>query len=601
MTLAAICLLALSPLVQDSPPTGAARLLREPLRELIARARWPFPAAPDTVALFSAADVELAPPRLHLGGKLYQVGIDCMLHLPAGTPVELPFDGMEALGARRYRLELGTATLELELSGLAAARRCLAPSVPGTFGRSPFDRGEGAPAWLECCEKELRDLGYRSGPELRIEFRGLERLFDKEPSPRQIFDLIWNLLIPEFRARSARWTEDPGPGLRGREALLRRIQAAKEKRPGRARFHSDELAGLPPLGFLVRGQNGSFEASRLQRCGFDGQRFPRESAVHRLLLEKLLNGLVWPLPEPGKGAERVLRPDDGWQRSGLVASHRAIDLGSMVLLEAGTAGYWPAGTPVCAPHALADPIEIERKDGRAFLVELTQAPYLLRLLFVLYHLEERNGAMRLAAFASGTPHGWRSSEPLFRLLGLPKGNHVHIELVGLYPGAPAEQALFFALDLRTAFMRAPSGVTQAAAPRAFIAATLPAMQRPGVLLGRLLHRAAAALPRLPLRRTSGGWKLGRPVELADFGAWHRRDRHARQTVFELAIPLEAELGLLLSLRGRSLPGKESMFAAGPVRVGLERLGREFWPRMAEREFRALGERILGWVFDAERR
>jgi len=537
-------------------PLAAQAELDETLTaELLARVRWPLAVESDVVAFFDPSDVAVDPARIRLGGRLYQVGVDSVFHARAGASVTVPFAGAkhdeddpDLLGVS---LGGGKVALRIHVSGWRRADSGwqLAPHEPILEPPCPE-----LPRWSQALAKEVTALGYTSGPRLELRFDGLEQLFSGQPSKAQIAALLWNVIVPRFRRESARKVVDPGPGLRGRERLLDRTRKREDGwRPvGHRPFHSSQLRGLPPLGFFVR-QDGHETVSELQRSGFDELKHAGEARIHERLLSRFLAGLRWPLPDPGPGFVRMHRPDDSWQRHGL-EEHRAIDLGA-TLWRAGKLFVWPVGTPVARPHAEATPTKVARTDCRPWLVELTEGRYTLRVMMLLYHLD-RDG--RLSGLGTGAS-GWRSADPWFRVLGIRKGNHTHLEVLGLFPGAPARERLFVRDRLAPALLAAP-GAPAGPRPVAMIA-----RDRAQVRLSQLLFLAASHLPALPV---AGGSRLTIALRLTAENGWQRLGRGR----FERRIPLDPRLGVSLQLAGREQAGG---LARGPITIRVERLGE--WP------------------------
>lgn len=531
--------------------------------DLCSRVRWPFALRADTVALAVPGDVGLRPPSLTLGSWLYHVGADAPLHLRAGTSVRLPFRGLEPDPEKpgRYRLPLlagpRRVVLDLRLEGVEGRAGDLRLATDPPQRCIP----RAAPRWQAELLHRFTAQGYEPGPALRIVFENIDELLGSAPPASALFRLLDGVLLPRFRAASAARAPDPGPGLRGREGLVARRRALLEQgrlpAPPR-RFHSAELEDLPELGF--------FEAGRRVAIGDPGAHRPgeRQRAAHEAMLAEFLAGLRWPLPDPS-GSERVLRPDDTWNRGGLEA-HRALDLGSSLLLPGGSLTAWPAGTPVGAPHVAARTWRRPRSGARSWVVELEREGFRLRVLLCLYHLTEAEPA-RLAGYRG--KGGWRSSDPLFRCLGLAKGNHAHLEILGLYPDAPRRRELLWTWHLPAVLRRAPSSAPPWSGPPSPLV-----LDRPAARLTHFLYQVGRAAPTIPgLARQGERYELRRPWIVP--AHWRRRAGGFEQTL--AVAPM-----VLLQVQGRARAGRRILPGPLAVRFAWEatrrpaRLSEELW-------------------------
>ncbi len=280
---------------------------------------------------------------------------------------------------------------------------------------------------------------------------------------------IEDILLPHLVRQSARLAPDPGPGRRGIEGLPSRSLPGGDLPNKLTPFLSREAPQLPPYGFFERGEDGKWKPSLLEKKGFPLRFKPnnRETpdwtpktmeqqwSAYEQLLQDLLHQMRWPLPKlPPQWVRRFL-PDDGIDRGGIEA-HEALDLGALSQRRDGRLGVWPEGVQVFSPLHKAEPIRAPRKDGRGFRLRLTRGPFRLVVLAFIYHLAPE-GRPRLEGFSPGAPLlGWVRRNPSARLAGLPKGNHLHLELLGPYRGKPDLLRLFVGHRLLRSLLAAPA-------------------------------------------------------------------------------------------------------------------------------------------------
>ena len=277
---------------------------------------------------------------------------------------------------------------------------------------------------------------------------------------------IEDILLPHLVRQSARLALDPGPGRRGLEGLPKRCKPQQHQLPS---FLSRKARDLPQFGFFERRKGGEWEQALLEQKGFP-LRFPnpkRQSqkwnplvmeqqwSAYEQLLQDLLQQLRWPLPKLPPQWGRVFLPDDGMDRGGIEV-HEALDLGALSRRQDGRLGVWPEGVPVFSPLPKAKAIRAPRRDGIGFSLRLTRGGYRLEVLIFLYHLAPK-GRPRLEGFSPQAPLlGWARRDPSARIAGLPKGNHLHLELVGPFRGKPNLLRLFIAHRLLRSLLAAPS-------------------------------------------------------------------------------------------------------------------------------------------------
>ncbi|GEM_PF-4694715 len=301
---------------------------------------------------------------------------------------------------------------------------------------------------------------------------------------------VEDLLLPHLVQRSAALAPDPGPKKRGLEGLAQRGSKQEMGQVHLRPFLTRKVQNLPPFGFFEKKANGAWVQARLETWGFplEFQSTQQKKAPwtskplekqkllekqwkgYEQLLQKLLNHLRWPLPKLPPGWKRIMLPDDGPDRGGL-EEHEALDLGALSLHKDGRLGVWPEGTPVFPPFSEGKKIPAPRQDGRGYGLQLTQGKYRLKVLAFLYHLAP-NGKPRLEGFSTRAPLlGWERRDPSARLAGLPKGNHVHLELLGPFRGREDLLKLFLAHRLKRSLLNSPTTGPQR--PPALLTGTLP--------------------------------------------------------------------------------------------------------------------------------
>ncbi|HHI80474.1 MAG TPA: hypothetical protein ENK02_10890 [Planctomycetes bacterium] len=279
---------------------------------------------------------------------------------------------------------------------------------------------------------------------------------------------IQDLLLPHLVRQSAELAPDPGPGRRGLAGLPQR---AESPRPWK-RFVSRAAQGLPAFGFFERTEKGIWVPARLERLGFpetcsrlsvrkhqalpwNQKELDQQWNAYEHLLQDFLDRLRWPLPKLPRSWKRRMLPDDGVDRGG-IEDHEALDLGALVQREDGRFGVWPEGVPVSSPLSGAEAIPAPREDGRGFALRLQRGRFKLLSLVFLYHLAPK-GPPRLEGFSPREPLlGWERRDPAARLAGLPKGNHVHLELLGPFKGKEGLFRLFLAHRVKRSLLAAPS-------------------------------------------------------------------------------------------------------------------------------------------------
>ncbi len=425
------------------------------LREIVERVQWPLRPEADLVALTRPSDVDAQGRKLVLGPWLWHRTWEFPLPMQLPRRLRSPFRGARIAEDGQGHLKLQGATSQEQLRWQFRLLR----------------REDATPLWPG---------RPKPAAQLVLQMDTLPLLL---PDPVKRRRFLREVLLPAFRQASAARAPDPGAGRRGRKALTSgSTKAPAARRP----FHSRDLKGLPLLGFLKEDAEGRVAASRLQAAGFPVRGIEDEQTIRRVLLGRFLTDLRWPLPDPPEGpAARRLFPDDDWNRGGL-EDHRALDLGSLSPID-GHPRIWPVGTAVAAPALQAHPYPIARKDGRAWIYEIRQGRYRLRLLLALYHLVEREGSPVLAPPPEG---GFQRSDPWAVLQGRPKGPHTHCEILGLAGENTRQEAFFVRHLLSQALLRAPSAIAALGQPQSL----LPSQPDP---LSGALADLAASLPILP--------------------------------------------------------------------------------------------------------
>lgn len=490
-----LCLGALGALPQE-PRTRPSRERvdrADLLMELVARVQWPLPAEKDLLLLARPEDVDPRGRSLRLGPWLWNRRWKFALPMRLPRRMESPFRGARLDADGRGQIRLGP-------------------------DRLPF----GFRLVRSQDSKRLWPSQTQPGPCLILHLDSLAKLLPDAVARRRF---VRDLLLPAFRTTSATSAPDP--------------------RPVRPRFHSRELRGLPLLGFLHEDPQGHLTPSALQASGFRSVKHKSEWRIYRRLLQDLLSGIRWPLPDPPEGrSARRIRPDDSYNRDGL-EDHAALDLGSLSDKD-GRPRVWPAGTPVASPLAQARAYKISRSDGRAWIHETRRGRYRLRLLVALYHVDRVGNHLALARPAQG---GFERSDPWAVFRGWPKGPHCHLEIVGIAPGNPEREAFFVRHALQPTLLAADPGIAQAGRTRA-----LPTPHPDA--LGRSLTDLASSLPTMPGLRTctveggprklSATYRLELPRSFEPGSGWRRE---GQKTIWRLR-PEGQGLGHI-TLQGRS--------------------------------------------------
>ncbi|MEZ5989772.1 MAG: hypothetical protein R3F30_11745 [Planctomycetota bacterium] len=529
------------------------------LRALVARARWPFACEDEVVAFFEAGDVHPGSSSVRLGSRLWHRGYELPLYLEPGMEVGLPFEGLQPRDDWTFDLPLGPGapTLVVRLAGYAVEAggpRRLLPT--GAWRERAGARGD--PPREDRAWALLEGDPVPRGPHLLVSLEGLDELLPDHERGR----FLCEVLLPAFARASAARAPDPGAGRRGRAGFD--IRRDDPDGIGRAPWHSSQSEGLPPLGLLVEDERGDLVPSALQQSGFDEVKHPQEAAVHRALLDRLCAALRWPLPDLRGGADdRCVLPDDAWDRAGL-EEHKALDLGTSWLPGVTL----PPGVEVTAPLAGAEvtlePFTLPRRDGRAWLATIRQGRYRLCTLWALFHLEA-DEPPRLAAPPAG---GFHRSAPVTLYRGRNKGPHVHLEPVGLFPGAPEREAFYVRWRLTPALLAAPSPLPRlrllnrtglsddhSAAAWAWIVHGLPGFQG----LGRVRERQ---LPGPDVRQS---WILdcGRPF---DVKAWNESEGGFGTSIAKPATPFwpNNRGGVLLDLELRCSRRRRHLLGPGQM-------------------------------------
>jgi len=400
---------------------------------LIARCRWPWPPIRGLCWAARPEDADPDSLALSVGGILYDRGLDVPIPMPEGLRARLPLDGFRPEGA-------GKGTLQ---------------------GTVPLGNLE-SPVVLE---------GFRNGTaSRRIRLRlsnPSDLLFPGEAHDAKARRaLLWRVLAPPFRRGSALLAKDPGPGLRGREHWKDR--RTPRKAPPPRSFRTRDLAGLPLLGFLVRTKEG-WKETRLQKRGYPGRldkELRKEAAAFEALLAAFLDGLRWPLPV-AEGMRPVFLPDDLLDRHGM-GEHPGLDLGGLYLDGRNRPHVLRDGVPLRPPHVRARPWRRPRDDGEAWVVECRRGPHLLRVLMALYHLRDENPPrLDEGPIHDSTGSWFRASDPWRRMQGVPKGPHLHLEILGLFPTSREMEACFLADPVPRRLLQAAERNTPAVPPSAF--------------------------------------------------------------------------------------------------------------------------------------
>nr|HMQ21578.1 hypothetical protein [Planctomycetota bacterium] len=391
--------------------------------------------------------------RTALGARLFE------------TRAEVVFRQREAATRAPFR-----ALETKEAAGSAHAVLRLGGQVEGSVGfvlRLRFRSSSAAPNPGDGIERALVARGHERGRGLVIDFDNLDELL---PDADERHAFVAGPLAARFAAASATRTVDPGPTLRGRAAFLRSATDANKRAAPRV-WHSRE--GRPSgLG--------------LQTTIVDAQQ--RES-LHMALADEFLAGIEWPLPAAPEGLDSLFRVDDLPTRGGL-HEHDALDCGALISREDARLHSWPSGTEIRAPHRSAMRVAALREASIAWRVNIRRGDACLALWIGASHVDPRPRSLR-GYNGSDDPWGWESAAPAMRALGVPKGNHLHLEVLGLHEDA-AVATLLLATHVRAALQRA----ARRCATRGPLEPV--ALQGDhGDALGEALARVASALPALP--------------------------------------------------------------------------------------------------------
>lgn len=431
------------------------------LIELLDRVRWPLRPQTDILWMVSPGDFDADGKSLALGARLWEARAEFVVQPAPQDRVSACLDGAVSLDSDSARRTARRFTLRL-----------------GADDETPFDLrfvvriDAVAPQPMHFVERQLVARGYRRAAAVVVEFDNLHELFS-DPSLQRAF--VAGPLAARFRAASAARTTDPGPTRRGRDAWLeskgvdrrpRRIWHSREKRP----------AGL---GFF----STSTDVDERERARY-------------ALLQEFVDGIRWPLPNAGADWLPFFRSDDLPGRLGL-EMHDAIDCGAL-RSDDGKLGSYRAGTKLTALHDRARSVEALRSGSRAWRIDLLARGHRLSLWVGAYHLTASGG---LAGWNGSTaPASWRTADPALRALGWPKGNHVHIEILGAFEDE-ARTRLWLGTQLRTALERAAGRSNQSEGTAddsdlAVIEISNDAAARKAAVLSRRLSEIAAAIPRL---------------------------------------------------------------------------------------------------------
>ena len=518
-------------------------------QSLLAAVRWPLPLHDDVTWLAAPDDVSIEPASILLGARLWHTRAEAAFSARAGCRVALPFAGMRPIDLARSRFELALGPAGRDLGPDARARRTLRLRLEGvdisaagamrlrTAGKpKPAAQGRGD---LSPVERQLRvelaSLGIARGPALRVVFENLDDFVDAEHTRA----FLWNELAARFREAASAKVIDPGPGRRGRQGLL----LGPRRTPKPRRFDTRLWRDRPrAIGLLQRTTNGKLTPSKLAKSGYDGRAQPREAAIHARLIERFVEGLRWPLA-PTR-ATTFFRADDRWSRHGL-EEHRALDIGAGNWSPERGFLAWPTGALIKPPHAACASAQrqlVRAPSDSAWVLDFAEGDYVLRVVVAAYHLqhaparpaldsEDSGKGQRLALRGvHGAKHaaGWSSADPLWRALGYPKSNHLHLEVLGIFEGAEARQREFFERHLPTALLERAREAAKARPEAALV--PLPRLDAATRTLDALLTKAARKMPRIPGLGPNGelrsAWQASREWTAARGGFEHRLARHA---------------------------------------------------------------------------
>jgi hypothetical protein len=316
-----------------------------------------------------------------------------------------------------------------------------APPPEPLSGREPIGRLSARPA-APGVEPPLAALGYLPGPHVLLRIDGL---FPDDVAGRAAFRefVRWRLFRELARSPMPRpLARAPWPVW----TLARCLRAGLD---------GDERG--PP-------RHPAPEGPADERLGFfeivDGREEwrPQEGPAFERVLERFLAGLRWPLPDV-PGLERFMGPeDDGFGPRGH-SMHYGLDLGTRLVDREGRFHVWPDGGPVHPLH--------EALSGRPVVglfpvwdLEVAEGSHRLRLQLHAGHVEGvpgREGALRFSTLPLKTWGGgtFVTLDPWLRLIGAPKGNHVHANVRGLFEADPGRREHFMQHVVRPRWLAAP--------------------------------------------------------------------------------------------------------------------------------------------------
>ncbi|MCB9916930.1 MAG: hypothetical protein H6832_00840 [Planctomycetes bacterium] len=554
----------------ESRQESQARTLRPSSRQLallldlLECVEWPFETRTDTIWLQSPADHARDGATLAVGARLFETRAEIAIPNTENHARGLPFRGLQLSDSGGETR--GILRLEPRVAEGLLPRACFDLQVRLASSRIAPENGDPI-------ERALVARGHERGRSLVLHFDNLDELL---PNADLRAAFVSGPLAARFVEASAARTTDPGPTRRGRSALLAGAQQ-RDTRPPRV-WHSRERA---PAGLGLHTQ--------IRDTG-------RREAIYEALLADFLDGLCWPLPRAHGDARECFRLDDLPSRGGL-DDHDALDCGALVSTD-GRPLAWPHGTKVRPPHRLARRVESLRDRSIAWRVDVQRGADTLSVWIGSYHVDPTTRS--LMAYGNGEDAwGWRSSAPAWRALGLPKGNHVHLEILGLHEHTGTAQ-LLLTTWVRTALFRTARAAAQARP------ADLAPVQAPPNLdpLGDDLARTARSLPvfaRILLVPNTADARADRfelrgpPLELADVVTV------ADSELVDGSVGIRLRMGDRLWL-GPLLEGNRPRLAPGRLRLrfdpGPNSLIRKLSPDDQELLIARLMRRIAGHEGDA---
>jgi hypothetical protein len=274
----------------------------------------------------------------------------------------------------------------------------------------------------------------------------------------------------------------------GRDTASRPAIAVDETPAGAIRAHARAEPESSTSGFFHVDGQGTERRTAYELSGWDDARHPEEARVHRLLLERFLEGLQWPLQREA-GYEPYFATDDEPLRPSSSVPHLGLDVGARLLhRDTWSIAFHAAGAPVYpmwrGGTVSIDTIRTLRDEQPALRIEpfrilqeieLREDRHLLRVHIAYEHVRPAKAGEQppervtgsepigaLEAFSEGTPGGgWQTSDPVLAAHGLAKGNHVHVGIGGIYrsfnttPQAGARKLAWYRERLVPALRRAP--------------------------------------------------------------------------------------------------------------------------------------------------